>query len=77
MMYVSVKELSDYLHLSPDYVYQQIKAKNIRAVHDGDQFLVNKANFAESRENIEKEIILWREEQEQEVPVDIDVKDED
>lgn len=76
-MYVPVKELAEYLNLSPNYVYQQIKAKNISAIHDGDQYLVNKANFAESRESIEKEIILWREEQEQEIPVDIDVKDED
>lgn len=76
-MYVPVKELAEYLNLSPDYVYQQIKANNIRAIHDGDQYLVNKAYFTETRENIEKEIMLWREEQEQEIPVDIDVKDED
>lgn len=76
-MYVPVEELAEYLNLAPDYVYQQIKARNIRAIHDGEQYLVNKAYFAETRENIEKEIMLWREEQEQEVPVDIDVKDED
>jgi len=76
-MFVTVKELAEYLHLSPDYVYQQIKARNIRAVHDGEQYLVNKVQFVDTRENIEKEIMLWKEEQLQEIPVDIDVKDED
>jgi excisionase family DNA binding protein len=76
-MYVTIKELAEYLHLSPDFVFQQIKAGNIRAVHDGDQYLVNKGQFTSTRDKIEKEILLWREEQLQEIPADIDVKDED
>ncbi|OIJ18494.1 hypothetical protein BKP45_13075 [Anaerobacillus alkalidiazotrophicus] len=76
-MYVTVKELADYLHLSPDYVFQQIKVGNIRAVHDGEQYLVNKEHFKKTLENIEKQIRLWKEEQLQELPTDIDVKDED
>jgi excisionase family DNA binding protein len=76
-MFVTIKELAEYLHLSPDYVYQQIKVKNISAVFDGEQYLVNKAQFVDTLETIEKEIILWREEQSQEIPADIDVKDED
>ncbi|MFN7253145.1 MAG: excisionase family DNA-binding protein [Anaerobacillus sp.] len=76
-MYVTIKELAEYLHLSPDFVFQQIKAGNIRAVHDGDQYLVNKDQFTSTKDKIEKEILLWREEQLQEIPTDIDVKDED
>ncbi|OIJ10441.1 hypothetical protein BKP37_18050 [Anaerobacillus alkalilacustris] len=76
-MYVTVKELADYLHLSPDYVFQQIKVGNIRAVHDGEQYLVNKEHFKKTLENIEKQMRLWKEEQLQELPTDIDVKDED
>ncbi|MCT8140399.1 excisionase family DNA-binding protein [Anaerobacillus sp. CMMVII] len=76
-MYITIKELADYLHLSPDYVFQQIKIGNIRAVHDGEQYLVNKDQFTNTRDKIEKEILLWREEQLQDLPVDIDVKDED
>jgi excisionase family DNA binding protein len=77
MMYITVKELAEYLHLSPDYVFQQIKAGNIRTVHDGNQFLVNKNQFVKTRENIEKEISLWKEDQMREILPDIDVKDED
>ncbi len=77
MMYVTINEIAEYLHLSPDYVFQQIKAGNIRAVHDGDQYLVNKDQFSTTRENIEKEILLWKEEQAEDLPADIDVKDED
>lgn len=77
MMYVTIKEIADYLHLSPDYVFQQIKAGNVRAVHDGNQYLVNKDQFSTTRENIEKQILLWKEEQAEDLPADIDVKDED
>ncbi len=77
MMYVTIKEIADYLHLSPDYVFQQIKAGNVRAVHDGNQYLVNKDQFSTTRENIEKQILLWKEEQAEDIPADIDVKDED
>ncbi|OIJ10131.1 hypothetical protein BKP35_13530 [Anaerobacillus arseniciselenatis] len=76
-MYVTIKEIADYLHLSPDYVFQQIKAGNVRAVHDGNQYLVNKDQFSTTRENIEKQILLWKEEQAEDLPADIDVKDED
>jgi excisionase family DNA binding protein len=76
-MYVTIKELAEYLHLSPDFVFQQIKAGKIRAVNDGDQYLVNKDQFTSTKDKIEKEILLWREEQLQEIPADIDVKDED
>ncbi|MCD8500358.1 MAG: helix-turn-helix domain-containing protein [Bacillaceae bacterium] len=76
-MYVSVKEIAEYLHLSPDYVLQQIQLGNIKAVHDGHSFYVNKQQFIESKENIEKEILRWKEQQIEEIPEDIDVKDED
>lgn len=76
-VYITVLELADYLHLSPDYVYQQIKVGNIRAVYDGEQFLVNKDQFVNTKEQIEKQILQWREEQQQAIPLDIDVKDED
>lgn len=76
-MYVTIKEIAEYLHLSPDYVFQQIKAGNIRAVYDGEQYLVNKEQFVTTRESIEKQILLWKEEQLQDIPTDIDVKDED
>ena len=76
-MYITIKELAEYLHLSPDYVFQQIKAGNIKAVHDGEQYLVNKDQFTNTRNKIEKEILLWKEEQLQELIADIDVKDED
>jgi excisionase family DNA binding protein len=76
-MYITINELAEYLHLSPDYVFQQIKAGNIRAVYDGEQYLINKDQFTNTRAKIEKEILLWREEQLQAIPADIDVKDED
>ncbi|RXI98245.1 hypothetical protein DS745_18085 [Anaerobacillus alkaliphilus] len=76
-MYITISELAEYLQLSEDYITQQIKIGNIRAVHDGEQYLVNKAQFKNTREKIEKEILLWREEQLQQIPPDIDVKDED
>lgn len=76
-MYVSIKEIAEYLHLSPDYILQQIQLGNIKAIHDGRSFFVNKQQFIESKENIEKEILRWKELQLEEIPEDIDVKAED
>ncbi|RKJ33871.1 DNA-binding protein, partial [Butyricicoccus sp. 1XD8-22] len=55
------------------YIYEG----RIKAVHDGEQFLVNSAQFDtyhEQLERIKEEIEIWRNTP---IPEDPDVKDED
>ncbi len=76
-MYISVDELAEYLRVTPEYIRNQIKLGNIVAVHDGHDYLLNKAQFVWHHEQIRKRILQWKEEQLEPLPEDIDVKDED
>ncbi|WP_017726930.1 excisionase family DNA-binding protein [Halalkalibacterium ligniniphilum] len=76
-MYVTVKELSEYLGLSVDYLQEQIRLGHIKAIHDGEKFLVNKKQFEWHKEKLEerrKEVVALLEEP---MPEDWDAKDED
>nr|WP_263323300.1 excisionase family DNA-binding protein [Neobacillus sp. Marseille-Q6967] len=76
-MYLSIKETAEYLSMPEEAVESLIKQKKIRAVHDGEQYLINKDQFSTHLKQIEKYKELIQEILNEPIPEDIDIKDED
>ncbi|MFA9559736.1 excisionase family DNA-binding protein [Evansella sp. AB-rgal1] len=76
-MYLTIKETAEFLELPESYVESLITQRKIRAVHDGEQFLVNKEQFTTHLDQMEKYKELVEEILNTPIPEDIDVKDED
>jgi excisionase family DNA binding protein len=76
-MYLTVKEIADYLSLPETYIETLINQKKIKAVHDGEQYLVNKENFQNYHEQLEIYKKLFDQWQNEPIPEDPDIKDED
>lgn len=76
-MYLTIKEVADYLSLSESYIKSLVLQGEIRAVHDGTQYLINKEQFNNHREQIETYKKLIADYLSEPIPEDIDVKDED
>jgi excisionase family DNA binding protein len=76
-MYLTVKEIADYLSLPEMYIETLIKQKKIKAVYDGEQYLVNKENFQNYHEQMEAYRKLFDQWQNEPIPEDPDIKDED
>ena len=76
-MYMTVEETANFLSMPLDQVKRYIAEKKIRAVFDGEQYVVNSAQFEthlEQVEELKRQIDEWRNTP---IPEDIDVKDED
>ncbi|TYS14473.1 helix-turn-helix domain-containing protein [Rossellomorea vietnamensis] len=76
-MYLTVKEIADYLSLPETYIETLINQRKIKAVHDGEQYLVNKENFQNYHEQLEIYKKLFEQWQNEPIPEDPDIKDED
>lgn len=76
-MYLSVKETAEYLTMPESKVTALILQGEIRALHDGKQFLINKEQFTTHFEQVEKYRHMIQEYLNEPIPEDIDVKDED
>ncbi|MBU9720010.1 MULTISPECIES: excisionase family DNA-binding protein [Bacillaceae] len=76
-MYITVKETAELLEVSEEYVDKLIMERKIRALHDGNQFLVYKDQFNTHMEQMEKYKKLVEEYYNEPIPEDLDVKDED
>lgn len=76
-MYLTIKETADYLSLPETDVNRLVLQKKIRAVHDGEQFLIYKEQFKTHLEQLEKYKLLAAEWNNEPIPEDIDIKDED
>ncbi|MBS4172746.1 excisionase family DNA-binding protein [Bacillus sp. FJAT-49736] len=76
-MYLTVEETAEYLSLPISYIEKLIQLKRIRAVHDGEQFLINREQFNTHLEQMEKMKKLIEEYYNEPIPEDLDVKDED
>lgn len=76
-MYVTTKEIAEYLEYPIEYIEELIRLKKIKAVFDGEQYLINKDQFSTHLKQVElyKEMIL--EYLNEPIPEDIDIKDED
>ncbi|MCY9079912.1 excisionase family DNA-binding protein [Bacillus inaquosorum] len=76
-MYLTIKETAEYTNLSEDYIKSLVQGGKIRAVHDGEQFLIFKGQFKTHLEQLENYRALVQEILNEPIPGDIDVKDED
>ncbi|MEX2104459.1 MAG: excisionase family DNA-binding protein [Bacilli bacterium] len=75
-MYITIKETADYLNVTESFIESLIQHNKIRAVFDGEQFVIYKEQFNTHLEQMEKVKKLIEEESES-IPEDWDVKDED
>lgn len=76
-MYLTVKEVADYLSIGEDAVEKLIQQKRIRTIFDGEQYLIYKEQFNTHLKQMEKYKLLVEEVLSEPIPEDIDVKDED
>lgn len=76
-MYLTVKEAAEYLSTSENAIQELIQTKRIRALFDGEQYLINKEQFNTHLKQMEKYKELVEEYINEPIPEDPDVKDED
>lgn len=76
-MYLTVKETAEYLSMEEESINKLIQTKKIRAIFDGEQYLINKEQFSTHLKQVEKYKELVEEILNEPIPEDIDVKDED
>ncbi|WP_249872621.1 excisionase family DNA-binding protein [Oceanobacillus saliphilus] len=76
-MYLSIQETAEYLSMEETKVSALILQGRIRAIHDGEQYLINKAQFTTHFEQVEKYRHMIEEYLNEPIPEDVDVKDED
>ncbi|MCK0472623.1 excisionase family DNA-binding protein [Halalkalibacter sp. APA_J-10(15)] len=53
-MFVTLKELAKYLDLPVAYLEQQIQEGNVKALFDGENWLVNQDYFERHKEQLEQ-----------------------
>lgn len=76
-MYLTIKETAEFTSLPEEYVHNLVLTNKIQAVHDGQQYLINKEQFQTHLEQLEKYKEMIQEFLNEPLPEDIDVKDED
>ncbi|WP_079505606.1 excisionase family DNA-binding protein [Mesobacillus jeotgali] len=76
-MYLTVKETAEYLSMPEAQVENLILQRKIRAIHDGEQYLIYRDQFNTHLKQVEKYKKLVEEMMSEPVPEDIDIKDED
>lgn len=76
-MYLTIKETAEYLSCPESYVESLIQQKKIRAIYDGEQYLVYKEQFNAHLKQVEKYRELVEEILNEPIPEDRDIKDED
>lgn len=76
-MYLTVQETAEYLNMDITTVSAFVLQGRIRALHDGEQYLINKEQFTTHFEQVEKYRMMIEEYLATPIPEDIDVKDED
>ncbi len=74
---MTIEETADYLQLSPKLIEKLILQQKIRALHDGEQYLIYKNQFDTHLDQMEKYKKLLAEWLEEPIPEDWDAKDED
>lgn len=76
-MYMTIEETADYLGMPVSQVQKYVLEGRIRGIHNGNEFLVNQAQFAlyfKQLETVKRQIAEYLSEQ---IPPDRDIKDED
>ena len=76
-MYITINKTAEYLGMPVEQVTRYVLEGRIRAVHDGEQFLINKNQFElyfKQLEIAKQQMADWLSEP---LPPDRDIKDED
>ncbi|WP_114353598.1 excisionase family DNA-binding protein [Saliterribacillus persicus] len=76
-MYLSMKETANYLEMDQSIIRKLVLEQKIRAIYDGEDYLINKDQFNDHLKQIELYKERIREYLQEPIPEDIDVKDED
>lgn len=76
-MYISLKELAEFLGVTESYIRQQLLIGNIVGVFDGERWLVNKSQFMIHKQQLEAKRKQTLKDEEEPIPEDWDAKDED
>jgi excisionase family DNA binding protein len=76
-MYLTITEAAEYLSLTEAAVESLILQRKIRAIFDGEQYLINQEQFKTHFKQLEKYKELIEEMMNEPIPEDMDVKDED
>ncbi|MEH7376837.1 excisionase family DNA-binding protein [Neobacillus drentensis] len=76
-MYITIKETAEYLSVPEATVKSLIQQKKIRALFDGEEYLIYKEQFSTHLKQMEKYKQLIEEFLNEPIPESIDVKDED
>ncbi|MCG7319299.1 excisionase family DNA-binding protein [Brevibacillus laterosporus] len=76
-MYLSVKETAAYLEMPEWFIREKIAEKRIRAVHNGEDYFINKEQFTYHIEELERLKAFEEAEKFEPIPESYDYKDED
>jgi len=76
-MYLTTKETAELLSVSEPTVRKLILEKKVRALFDGQQYLINKEQFNTHLQQMEKYKRYVEEILNEPIPEDLDIKDED
>ncbi|CEG28352.1 excisionase family DNA-binding protein [Bacillus sp. B-jedd] len=76
-MYLTIKETAEYLSLPESHIKVLIGQKRIRAVFDGEQYLINREQFNNHFDHVEQVKRMIEEWRNEPIPEDPDIKDED
>ncbi|MDP4083310.1 MAG: excisionase family DNA-binding protein [Bacillota bacterium] len=76
-VYLTIKEAAEFLSVPEATVEGLIRQKRIRAIFDGEQYLIFKDQFNTHLRQLEKYKELVEEYLSEPIPEDLDVKDED
>ncbi|MBA2176351.1 excisionase family DNA-binding protein [Halobacillus locisalis] len=76
-MYLTVKQTAEYLELPEEYIARLVRENQIRFLHDGEQYLINREQFQSHLEQMEKYRAMIQAYLDEPIPEDPDVKDED
>lgn len=76
-MYMTVPEAASFLSMPQEQVTRYILEGRIRAVHDGEQYMINTSQFEthfQQLEQAKQELEEWKA---MPIPEDVDIQDED
>ncbi len=76
-MYLTIKETAEYLEVPKEYVEHLAHHNKIKKLNDGNQILINKNQFKNHWEQMEKYRAMIQEYLNEPIPEDPDIKDED
>ncbi|MGM0902286.1 excisionase family DNA-binding protein [Mesobacillus maritimus] len=76
-MYLTIKETAEFLSIPENQIESLVRQRKIRALYDGEEYLIYKEQFATHLKQLEKYKKLVEERLNEPIPEDIDIKDED